>query len=83
MGRTTRNLSYNPGTNTLSGTAVQNQRVTAHVDGSALVFAEGHSDPATGAFSIVLTGLAAGAHAVRTGLNGTSLSRPLAITKPA
>lgn len=82
MGFTTRDVSYNGGTNTLSGTAVQNQRVTVHVDGAIepAYFAQSH--PVTGAWSVVLTGLATGAHTVRTGLNSTSLRQPLAITKP-
>lgn len=82
MGTTTRNLAYNQGTNTLTGTAVQDQEVWVHVDGSMAAFAKGRSSPVTGAFSIVLTGLAAGAHTVRTSCNGTSLiATPLSIVK--
>lgn len=81
MGFTTRSLSYNQGTNTLSGTAVHDQEVWVHVDGAIAPIAKGKSSKADGSFAIVLTGLANGAHTVRCSLNGTSLGQTLSITK--
>lgn len=81
MGMTTRNLSYNQGTNTLSGTAVHDQEVHVHINGARATFAKGMSSKATGAFSIVLTGLTAGPYTVQCSCNGSTLGPKLAITK--
>lgn len=82
MGRTTSALSYNPGTNTLSGKAVHNQRVGIHIDGQNPASLFVMAAAADGSWSQVLTGLATGNHTVRASLGNASLSPPLAITKP-
>lgn len=81
MGHSTRNLSYVQGTNTLSGVATHDQEVWVHVDGAIAPLVKVKSSAATGAFSVVLTGIALGAHVVQCSLNGTSLGPKLAITK--
>ena len=81
MGRPTKQLAYDPATDTLSGRTVHNQRVDVYVDGEFDPSRSAQSSAADGGFSLVL-GLAQGAHTVRVGLNRTSLSAPLKVTKP-
>jgi hypothetical protein len=92
MGRPTRQLAYDAGTNTLSGVAPHNQVVRVHVAaaGAAMgarlasktVDLSTRASTLNGAWSLVLTGLAAGTYDASVSVGGTSMSAPLRITKP-
>lgn len=81
MGFSTRSLSYNQGSNTLSGVATHDQEVWVHINGAVAPLVKVKSSAATGAFSVVLTGLTTGTYTVRCSLNGTSLGPSLTIVK--
>lgn len=92
MGRPTRQLAYDAGTNTLSGVAPQGQTVKVHIGAAGASMGArlaGRSldlstkaSTATGAWSLVLTGLAAGTYDVSTSIANVSMSAPLRIVKP-
>lgn len=81
MGFPVQGVAYDAPTNTLSGTAPHNALVTVHVDGAIAPAYSVRAPSDRSRWSLVLTGLAAGPHSVRVGLNSTSLRQPLAITK--